>query len=88
MRSVDSIVSLLNQYHQRATYGAVAGLVGSAPRSVMQGRKRGWLNSWVFNQDTGLPSEYAEPLVHPQIAERDEILSTADELASWLEDPE
>lgn len=84
---MDSIVSLLNQYHQRATYGAVAALTGGAPRSVMQGRKRAWLNSWVVNQDTGLPSEYSEPLIHPHIAERVVILATAEDLASWLENP-
>ena len=87
MRTLDPIVQLLNQYHQRATYGAVAGLIGGAPRAVMQGRKRNWVNSWVVNQDTGLPTEYPIPMIHPAIEERDETLATPEELDAWLDDP-
>ena len=88
MRSVDWIVGLLSQYHQRATYGAIASLTGAVPRSVMADRKRSWLNSWAVNQDTGLPSEYPEPLIHPKIAERDTNLTTGQALAEWLEHPQ
>ena len=87
MRSLDAIVELLSRHHQRATYGAVAELVGRVPRFVMQGRPRNRLNSWVVSQDTGLPSGYPEPMIHPQIDERDTILTTAAELSAWLEDP-
>lgn len=87
MRSVDTIVQLLHHHHQRATYGAVAGLAGKIPRSVMQGRKRCWRNSWVVNHDTGLPTEYPAPLIHPQLAERVAILLTASDLEAWLNDP-
>ena len=33
--TIDSILECLEQYHQRATYGAVAALVNSSPRSLM-----------------------------------------------------
>jgi hypothetical protein len=86
MWTLDIIVGMLDKHHQRATYGAVAGLMGTAPRSVMQGRRRDWFNSWVVNQDTGLPSEYPEPMIHPAIRERPTILSDAAALVRWLDD--
>ena len=85
--SVAAIVEQLARYHQRATYGAVAGLVGTSPRSVMQGRKRDWLHSWVVNQTDGLPSEYHELQIHPHLRERDRILATPEELRDWLANP-
>lgn len=87
MTSLESIVALLNRYHQRATYGAVADLAGGIPRSIMRGRPRNWLNSWVVNQETGLPTAYPVPKIHPAIEERSHILSSATELRAWLEMP-
>lgn len=87
VHSVRAIVELLDRYHQRATYGAVAGLVRTSPRSVMQGRKRDWLHSWVVNQSDGLPSEYHELQIHPKLRERERILVTPDELREWLASP-
>ena len=85
MRSVESILELLQRYHQRATYGAVAALVGSTPRNVMKGRPRDPLHSWVVNQGTGRPSDYPVAMIHPSLEERPKILSTEKELATWLQ---
>jgi len=85
MRSLESILELLQRHHQRATYGAVAALVGRTPQNVMQGRPRNRLHSWVVNQDTGQPTGYSSPMVHPSLHERAEILSTEKELATWLQ---
>jgi hypothetical protein len=85
MRSLESILELLQRHRQRATYGAVAALVGRTPRNLMQGLPRDWLHSWVVNQDTGLPSEYPAGKIHPAIKERAEILSSEQELVAWLE---
>jgi hypothetical protein len=63
MRSLKGILELLQQHHQRATYGAVAALLGRTPRTVMQGCPRNWLHSWVVNQDTGRPSEYPKGMI-------------------------
>ena len=87
MFSVKSIVEQLNKHHQRATYGAVAGLLGKVPRSVMQGYPKDWGHSWVVNQSNGEPSEYPAPKKHPALRERPHILSTPDELAAWLANP-
>jgi alkylated DNA nucleotide flippase Atl1 len=82
--SLGTIVDRLNEYHQRATYGAVASLVGRTPRNVMQGLKRGWRYSWIVNQQDGEPSEYNDLQKHPALRERATILSTAEELTAWL----
>jgi hypothetical protein len=85
MRSLESLLELLQKHHQRATYGAVAALLGRTPRNVMQGRPRNWLHSWVVNQDTGRPSEYPAGMMHPALEERAEILCSENELVAWVQ---
>jgi hypothetical protein len=85
--SLETIVDRLNEFHQRATYGAVAALVGSTPRNVVQGVKRARRYSWIVNQQDGEPSGYHELLKHPALHERDTILSTSEQLAAWLANP-
>jgi hypothetical protein len=85
MRSLSNILDLLQTHHQRATYGAVAALLGRSPQTVMQGCPRNWLHSWVVNQDTGRPSEYPKGMIHPALEENVEILSSEQELATWLD---
>jgi hypothetical protein len=84
MLSLKDIVEALDRHHQRATYGAVAGLLGKVPRSVMQRYSRDWRHSWVVSQDSSEPSEYPAPKVHPAHRERPQVISTPEELAAWL----
>jgi len=86
-RTRDTIVELLDRFHQRATYGALAGVLGKAPRSVMQGLPRNRRPSWVVNQDSGEPSEYHKLQQHPALKERDSVLMSPAELTAWLDDP-
>jgi hypothetical protein len=81
---LDAILDLLNRHHQRATYGAVAGMLGVMPRSVMQGREKNKRHSWIVNQDTGLPTDYHDFLMHPALLEGDEVLRTVEELVEWV----
>ncbi|SON50106.1 hypothetical protein [Vibrio tapetis] len=56
------ILGYLNEIEVRATYGAVAEVLGVLPRSVGQqflGEKRPYA-SWVVREDTGLPTDYLE----------------------------
>jgi hypothetical protein len=87
MRRLDEILDVLDRFHQRASYGAVAGLVGAIPRAVMAGRPRDWRHSWVVNEETGRPTSFSPPSIHPAIAERSEIIVRSDELNKWLENP-
>jgi hypothetical protein len=51
----------------------------------MQGRPRDPLHLWVVSLDTGYPSDYASHELDPNLAANPSILTTPDELRSWLE---
>lgn len=85
--SLDSILDQLNQFHQRATYGAVAAVVNSSPRSLMVGRDRSPESSWVVSRQTGQPTGYADEQKHGALTERERILGSPEELRHWLKDP-
>jgi hypothetical protein len=91
---LDDIVGRLNEQHQRATYGAVAGFLGGAvtPRSLMTGRPRDRFNSWVVagaGPGYGRPTRYNEDDIHPecrrQIRERrSDFIADPEILGGWL----
>jgi hypothetical protein len=81
---LDDILSALNRHRQRATYSAVAALVGDTPRLLMRGRPREPNNSWVVAKDTGRPTGYADADVHPELTANEKVLVTREELAAWL----
>lgn len=85
--SIDSILDQLDRFHQRATYGAVALVVGSSARSLMSGRTRDAKSSWIVSQKDGLPTGYAADQVHSEIHARAEILNNVDHLRIWLQNP-
>lgn len=78
------IVEALSRHTQRATYGAVGGLVGRLARSVMSGQEKSPDNSWVVSAKTGLPTGYVANEVHPKLQSIDEVISTSEDLAAWL----
>jgi hypothetical protein len=53
---MDEILDTLQQARQRATYGAVAAIVGSSPRTLMAGRDRDMRHSWVVSRRSGQPT--------------------------------
>lgn len=85
--SIDSILDQLDRFHQRVTYGAVAKLVGRAPRNLMSGRERDARSSWIVSRDSGLPTGYKPEQMHSELTTREEILDTAEELEVWLANP-
>ncbi|MDB4873895.1 MAG: hypothetical protein JWM41_341 [Gemmatimonadetes bacterium] len=82
---LDGILTALNQHQQRATYSAVAALLGQTPRLLMHGKPREQGNSWIVSKTTGRPTGYADSDVHPHLAANETILKTREELADWLE---
>jgi len=84
---LDDILDTLNRFHQRTTYGALAGLLGKVPRSVMQGRPKDRRHSWVVSKATSMPTDYPVSMVHPAIKERPRVLTTTPELEAWLSNP-
>ncbi len=85
--TLDSILEQFNRFQQRATYGAVAGVVNSSPRSLMLGRARDARSSWIVSRKDGLPTGYTAEQTHPDIAARDEIIENPEALRVWLEKP-
>ena len=82
--TLDQILDELNAARQRATYGAVAAVVGRSPRALMSGRDRNQRHSWVVNLKSGLPTDYPTELVHPDLTSIETIIRTKDDLVTWL----
>ena len=95
--NLDDVIDMLDKQHQRASYGAVAGIFGVAPNGLMVGRPRNHEHSWVVaatnNRQTGSrrgwPTGYADVQIHPecvrQIRESPEnFIKDTNDLSQWL----
>lgn len=82
--TLDLILDQLDTARQRATYGAVAAVVGVSPRALMSGRERNQRHSWVVNLKSGLPTDYPVELTHAELTSNAAIIKSKDELAAWL----
>jgi hypothetical protein len=91
--SLDGIVGQLDARKRRATYKAVADLVGVPHRSLMSGRVKSYRDSWIVagsGTRRGWPTDYTVNQIQPdcyrQICERvDDFISSAEELKKWLQ---
>ena len=81
---LDGVLAALNTHRQRATYSAVAGLVGKTPRSLMRGKPREHANSWIVSKGAGTPTGYADAETHPALMENATILDSPEALEAWL----
>ena len=84
MPSLDVILAMLHQHHQRATYSAVAAMLDQTPRMLMRGKPRSQDNCWIVSKTTGRPTGYADTDIHPQLMANETVLTTREELAAWL----
>jgi hypothetical protein len=50
----------------------------------MHGRPRAPENSWIVSKTTGRPTGYADGDVHPNLTANETVLTTREELASFL----
>ena len=75
------IVRFLNDEQIRATYGAVADIVGGILHSIgLLLGPRCAEASWVVNAKTRLPTGYHPSEMHPALLERYEIITSGHEL--------
>lgn len=81
---MDEILDTLDQARQRATYGAVAAIVGSSPRTLMAGRERDRRHSWVVSRKSGQPTGYEPDQMHPELMRSERVIETREELERWL----
>ncbi len=75
------ILAFLGRHKQRATYGAVADVLGIHATAVggVLGERRPEA-SWVVAADTGLPTGYADHQLHPGLLLNPEIVRSGDGL--------
>ena len=79
------ILRFLNSKKIRATYGAVAGIVGGNAQSIggrLGARRRE--ASWVVNTSTGTPIGYTQDQLHPELTSSAEIIRTGEALKGRL----
>ena len=84
--TIDDILDLLDLHRQRATYGAIGGVVDRPARYLTAGWPRDHRHSWVVNRLTGLPTGYGPDDMHPQLRSRPQVLQTTQQLEEWLRD--
>jgi hypothetical protein len=89
---LEYIVRQLNARKQRATYGAVAGIVGGLARGLMNGRPKTPEYSWVVAKSDGRPTGYTNHQIHPDclrsIVERPgDVIADPERLKAWLKGP-
>lgn len=86
--TLDEILRFLNDQQIRATYGAVAEVLGVAPRGLgtLLGSRRPEA-SWVVNASNGLPTDYTQDESHPSLLASADVISTGRalilRLAAW-----
>ncbi|MBV8809513.1 MAG: hypothetical protein JO033_12640 [Acidobacteriaceae bacterium] len=86
---LEEIVSALNERKQRATYGAVAGVLGLAPHTVTGSRPRIPRYSWVVALN-GTPTGYNKEQIDPDCLEQirssnQSVIKDSAKLMEWLE---
>ena len=83
--TLQDILNALNREQIRATYGAVAEVLGIPARSV--GKRLGAPRaeaSWVVRDTTGLPGDYQPSELHAQLTRRSTIIRTGAKLRKML----
>ena len=82
--TLDEILEVLERHHQRATFGAVAAILGCEPRSLFNGYVRSPKTAWVVSKATGLPTGTNKADYPPRLLENKLIIDRPDELREWL----
>ena len=81
--TLDEILDVLERHHQRATFGAVADLLGRDRRSLFNGYVRTPRTAWVVSKSTGLPTGTKD--YPPGLRQNERVIDTAEDLRVWLQ---
>lgn len=84
-QTLDEMCERLERHRQRATYGAVAAILGLNPYSMFVGYPFTPRYSWVVAKETGIPSKYDVPQMHPDLFANEDYIDTAERLREWLD---
>ena len=79
--TLDEVLTFLNDEQIRATYAAVAEVVGVAPRALggQLGPRRPDA-SWIVSAEHELPTDYDQTEWHPALLSRGEVIKSGREL--------
>ncbi|MCY4571759.1 MAG: hypothetical protein OXF01_03065 [Gemmatimonadetes bacterium] len=83
--TVETVLAYLNREQIRATYAAVAAVVGICPSAM--GRELGDRRpeaSWVVNAVLGMPTGYKPHQTHPELLRTAEIIRSPVELSARM----
>ena len=85
---LEEILLILNRCKVRATYNAVACILGIAPRNLgkLLGRRRPWA-SWVVSKGDGEPTGYENCEKHPDLYSKPEWMKSCCKLRECLKRP-
>lgn len=94
--TLDEIVGRLSSGRRRASYGAVAAIVGVLLRGLMSGRRKCHEDSSIVavsGPRRGWPTDYTPDQIHPDClrqirAGQDSIIEAKDSLLAWLQTQE
>jgi hypothetical protein len=82
---LDEILEFLNHEQVRATYSAVAEVLGVIPRSLaVRLEPRRPEASWIVSADTGLPAGYGQDEWHPALLSKGDIMRSGTALVLRL----
>ena len=82
--TLEQVVDFLDRRQLRATYGAVAAVVGRPATFLMSGIPRAPRYSWIVNQKTLLPTGYTDEEKHPALTKKSFVFRDERELRSWM----
>jgi hypothetical protein len=85
MWTLEEVIDVLHREGIRATYGAVAGVVGGTAIGLMVGRPMDPRHSWVVAAGNDLPTGYNESQMDPLLRQSPVVLDTANRLLELLD---
>jgi alkylated DNA nucleotide flippase Atl1 len=80
-----NLVAALAKHSQKATYAAVAGVVGLPARTVMNALLKDPQGEWVVAKQSHQPTGYSTNQLRPQLKSNSLVISSAAALTSWWE---
>ncbi len=84
--TLDQILDILQHNRQRATFGAVAGVLGREPLSLFDGYPRTPRTAWVVSKSTSQPTGHKKSELPPDFVLNAHVITTKEELLRWIEE--
>jgi len=83
--TLDQVLDILQHHRQRATFGAVAEVLGREPRNLFDGYPRTPRTAWVVSKGTGQPTGYKQSELPPGFFTNAHVITNKEELIRWIE---